>query len=185
MQKPFKPTPEQIQAAWGKTVPDVIAPDLKILFCGINPSLYTGAVGHHFARPGNRFWPSLHKAEITPRLFSPFEEEELLPLGFGITNLVARATAAASDLKREEFQAAAVDLEEKTTRFRPSVVAFLGVEAYRLAFCRPKAKIGRQEETLAASTIWLLPNPSGLNAHYQIDDIALMLREVNQYAQRR
>lgn len=182
--QPFKPTPEQIQAAWGKTVPDVIAPDLKILFCGINPSLYTGAVGHHFARPGNRFWPSLHKAGITPRLFSPFEEEELLPLGLGITNLVARATAAASDLKRAEFQAGAVDLEKKSARFRPSVVAFMGVEAYRLAFCRPKAKIGIQKEILANSTIWVLPNPSGLNAHYQVDDIALMLRDVNQFAQR-
>ncbi|MFP4162481.1 MAG: mismatch-specific DNA-glycosylase, partial [Chitinispirillaceae bacterium] len=120
---PFKPTSEQIQAAWGKTVPDVIAPDLKILFCGINPSLYTGAVGHHFARPGNRFWPSLHKAGITPRLFSPFEEEKLLSLGYGITNLVARATAAASDIKRAEFQAGAVDLEKKSIQFNPTVLA--------------------------------------------------------------
>ncbi len=179
----FKPTPDQIRAAVNKTVPDIIAPNLKILFCGINPGLYTAAVGHHFARPGNRFWPSLFKAGLTPRLFSPFEEEKLLPLGFGITNLVKRATAAASEIQKDEFKVGAIELEKKAARYKPKVVAILGVEAYRAAFNRSKANVGKQDELLANAKLWILPNPSGLNAHYQIDALAKRFKDVNDYAQ--
>ncbi len=130
MSAPYKPTPDEIRAAAGKTVRDVIAPNLRVLFCGINPGLYTAAVGHHFARPGNRFWPALYAAGITPRLFSPFEEQALLPLGYGITNVVQRAS------------------------------------------------IGRQPETIGETALWVLPNPSGLNAHYQPEALARLLAEL-------
>jgi TDG/mug DNA glycosylase family protein len=160
------PTRTELLAAAGKTVPDVIAPDLRILFCGINPGLYSGAVGHHFARPGNRFWAVLHLAGFTERVLSAFEERELLDYGYGVTNLVARTTAKASALSAEELSAGAKKLEKKVRRFRPRHVAVLGITAYRTAFRRPHAQVGRQRERLAGAEIWLLPNPSGLNAHY-------------------
>src|SRR5438094_5211005 len=122
-QTPWKPTKEQLAAAAGKTVPDVIARNLKVLFVGINPGLYTAAIGHHFGRPGNRFWPALHAAGFTPRLFSPFEEKLLLPLGYGITNLVARATATADALSAEELRAGAKTLERKARRYKPKMLA--------------------------------------------------------------
>ena len=163
-----RPTPEQLEAARNKTLPDVIAPGLKVLFCGINPGLYTAAIGHHFGRPGNRFWPTLHRAGFTPRLLSPYEEQELLPLGYGITNVVARATAAAAELSAEEYVEGGRNLEAKVRRYRPRVLAVLGVGAYRTAFGRPKAAVGPQEEALGGAAVWVLPNPSGLNANYQM-----------------
>src|SRR5436190_8936240 len=169
---PRKPTGTEIAAARGKTVPDVIAPGLRVLFCGINPSLYSAAVGHHFARPGNRFWPALHAAGLTDRQLSPFEDRRLLERGFGVTNLVRRATATADELSTAELSAGARALVRKVRRHRPGAVAFLGVTAYRAAFDRPRAVLGRQTETIAGATVWVMPNPSGLNAHYQLGDLA-------------
>jgi double-stranded uracil-DNA glycosylase len=172
----WKPTRAQLAAAHGKTVPDVIARGLKVLFCGINPGLYSAAVRHHFARPGNRFWPTVYAAGFTERLLSPFEEREMLPLGYGITNIVARATASADELTEQEFRAGAVVLSRKVRRTRPKIVAFVGIGAYRLAFERPRAALGRQTETIGDAAIWVLPNPSGLNAHYQADALARCFR---------
>jgi TDG/mug DNA glycosylase family protein len=179
----FKPTPEQIASAFGKTVPDVIARDLSVLFCGINPGLYTAAIGHHFARPGNRFWPALHQSGFTPRLFSPFEEDELLDLGIGITNVVARATATAAELSLEDFVSGGRILHRKIRKFRPRVVAVLGVGAYRSAFARPKAAIGEQDERIDDARVWVLPNPSGLNANYQLPELARLFRELRAKAE--
>src|SRR6058998_3660694 len=144
----FKPTKEQIAAAAGRTVPDVIAPNLRLLFCGINPGLYTAAVGHHFARPGNRFWPALHASGFTDQLLSPFEEQELLQLRLGVTNVVARATAAASELSHDDFVKGGRVLRSKVRRYHPRIVAVLGVGAYRAAFARPKAVVGEQDEQI-------------------------------------
>jgi double-stranded uracil-DNA glycosylase len=176
-----KPTKEQIAAAAGKTLPDVIAPNLKVLFCGINPGLYTAAVQQHFGRPGNRFWPVLHRAGFTPRLFHPSEQRELLPLGYGITNLVARATAAAAELTGDELAEGARILERKVRRFAPRVLAVVGVGAYRTAFARPRARLGLQPETIGAAQIWVLPNPSGLNANYQPAQLVALYRELYEY----
>jgi TDG/mug DNA glycosylase family protein len=161
-------------------VPDVIAPGLRVLFCGINPGLYSGAVRHHFARPGNRFWPTLHAAGFTDRLLSPFEERELLQRGYGITNLVERATATADELTEEELIAGAGRLRRKVRRYRPCWVAFLGVTAYRTALRQPQARLGRQVERMGESAVWVLPNPSGLNAHYQLADLARLFAELRQ-----
>ncbi len=169
---PRRPSRAEVLAAAGKTVPDVIAPGLRVLFCGINPGLYSGATGHHFARPGNRFWPVLHRAGFTPRVLAPWEERELLDSGYGITNLVARATATAAELEREEFLAGARRLEGKVKRCRPQWVAVVGIGAYRTAFRRPKAVIGPQEERLGPARLWLLPQPSGLNANHQLPELA-------------
>ena len=145
----------------------MIAPDLTVLFCGINPGLYTAAVQQHFGRPGNRFWPTLHGAGFTPRLFHPSEQRELLELGYGITNVVARATATADALTREELREGAARLTRKVKRYRPRALAIVGIGAYRTGFDRPKASMGRQEERIGDTEIWVLPNPSGLNANYQ------------------
>jgi double-stranded uracil-DNA glycosylase len=169
---PWRPSREELAAAEGKTVPDVIARGLKVLFCGINPGLYSGAVGHHFARPGNRFWKTLAASGFTSRLVSPFEERTLPAAGLGITNLVERATATADQLSREELVRGGARLTVKVRRTRPEVVAFLGLASYRIAFSRPGAAIGLQPEPLGRSRVWLLPNPSGLNAHYQLPDLA-------------
>jgi double-stranded uracil-DNA glycosylase len=174
----YKPSKEEIAAASGKLVPDVIAPGLRVLFCGINPGLYTAAVGHHFARPGNRFWPALHAGGFTQKLLSPFEERELLKDGYGITNVVARATAAAAELREEEFIEGGRLLTEKVLRFRPRFLAVLGVGAYRTAFGQPKARLGPQRETLGETALWVLPNPSGLNAHYQPRELARLFAEL-------
>ena len=175
---PWKPARQQLLDAVHKTVPDLIAPDLKVLFAGINPGLYTAAIGHHFGRPGNRFWPTLHAAGFTPRRFSPFEERELLPLGYGITNVVPRTTATADQLDADEIRAGGKKLVAKVKRYKPGVLAILGVGAYRTAFDRPKAKIGLQDETIGDAKIWVLPNPSGLNANYQAADLAKVFREL-------
>ena len=167
-----KPTKEELLAAFGKTLPDVIAPGLRVLFCGINPGLYTAAVGHHFARPGNRFWPALYKAGFTDRLLAPHEEHELLALGYGITNLVARATNSAAELATDEYVQGAKLLERKLLRYSPRCVAFIGIGAYRAAFNRPKAGLGRQPEDLHGAMVWTLPSTSGLNANYKPGDLA-------------
>ncbi|HYO99561.1 MAG TPA: G/U mismatch-specific DNA glycosylase [Pyrinomonadaceae bacterium] len=173
-----KPSKEEIQAAEGKIVRDVIAPQLRVLFCGINPGLYTAAVGHHFARPGNRFWPALHASGFTDRLLSPFEERELLARGYGITNVVRRATATAEELSAEEYVEGGRRLATKVRRYRPLFLAVLGVGAYRTAFAQPKAKLGLQPESIGETSVWVLPNPSGLNAHYQPKDLARMFGEL-------
>lgn len=173
-----KPTKEEIQAAYGRTVPDIIAPDLAILFCGINPSLYSAAVGHHFARPGNRFWRSLHASGYTERLLSPFEDRKLLQFGYGLTNIVDRATARADELKSEELIFGQRQLAVKLEQYQPKFLAILGISAYRTAFDRPKATMGRQDESLSSATVWVLPNPSGLNAHYQLAALTQVYREL-------
>lgn len=159
-------------------MPDVIGPNLRVLFCGINPGLYSGAVRHHFARPGNRFWTVLHRAGFTERLLTPFEEDQLLERGLGVTNLVARATASAAELGRDELARGARILARKVKRYRPAIVAFLGIEAYRAAFGRPRAALGEQPERLEGARVWVLPNPSGLNAHYQLPDLIAVYREL-------
>lgn len=174
---PAKPTRDDLAAAAGKTVPDVIAPGLKVLFCGINPGLYSGYTGHHFARPGNRFWPTLYAAGFTPRLLRPEEERELLPLGYGITNLVARATAAAAELNRDELREGGWALTTKVEQYDPQVVAVLGVTAYRDAFADPTAVLGEQRYKLGGARLWILPNPSGLNAHYAPSALAEIFRD--------
>lgn len=174
----FKPTKDEILAAANKVVPDVIAPDLRVLFCGINPSLYSAATEHHFARPGNRFWRTLHLAGFTDRLLSPDEDAELLERGLGITNVVERATATAAEVAVREFVEGGQRLAAKVERFKPRSVAVLGITAYRAAFARLQAMIGRQQEPLGGALVWVLPNPSGLNAHYQIGDLAKLFREL-------
>lgn len=178
MPKPRKPTPEEIRAAEGRTVPDIIAPNLRVLMCGINPSLYSAAVQHHFGRPGNRFWPTLYNAGFTERLLSPHEERELLRHGYGITNVVERATAGESDLTKEEIQAGGERLVAKVEKYRPRVLAVLGIGAYRKAFGRRKAVVGLQKECIGETRLWVLPNPSGLNAHYQLPDLARVYGEL-------
>lgn len=180
--RPWRPTREQVAAARGNRVPDVAAPRLKVLFVGINPGLYSGAVGHHFARPGNRFWKALHGAGFTDRVLSPFEERELLEAGVGLTNLVRRATAGADELDPEELRRGARGIAAKVGRFRPQFVAFLGLSAYRTAFGRPHAAIGPQNDTIGGARIWLLPNPSGLNAHYQVPDLVRAFAELRRAA---
>lgn len=160
----------------------MIAPDLLGLFCGINPGLYTAAIGHHFGRPGNRFWPALHRAGFTDRQLDPSEEQELLRSGWGITNVVERASATADELTAEELAAGGRRLVERVRRFRPRWVAILGVGAYRSAFGRPRAVLGHQEEKMADASVWVLPNPSGLNAHYRLEDLAEKLREFREAA---
>ena len=176
--EPWKPTREQLDAARSKTVPDVIARGLNVLFVGINPGLYSGAVGHHFARPGNRFRKTLHGAGFTDRVLSPFDEHELLNEGAGITNIVSRTTAVASELDDAELLAGARTLETKVKRYRPRVVAFLGVGAYRTGFGRPRATVGAQRETIGATRVWVLPNPSGLNANYQLPELIGWFRKL-------
>lgn len=171
-----RPTRAELLGAAGRTIRDVIAPDLRVLFCGINPGLYSAATGHHFARPGNRFWPALHLAGFTQRVLHPSEERLLLDTRYGITNLVARATAAADELAPEEFVAGRRRLAAKVRRYRPRAVAVLGVGAYRTAFERPRAALGRQQEALAGAVLWVLPNPSGLNANHQLPELARMFR---------
>jgi TDG/mug DNA glycosylase family protein len=180
---PGRPTPAEIQNAAGRTVADVIAPGLQVLFCGINPGLYSAAIGHHFGRPGNRFWPALHASGITPRLLSPFEERELLAYGYGITNVVTRATAAADELAREELVTGGRALEEKVRRYAPTIMAILGLTAYRVAFGFSKATIGLQETPVGGARVWVLPNPSGLNAHYSLPDLARLFRQVKEAAE--
>lgn len=175
---PWKPTAAQLAAATSKRIRDVIAPGLDVLFVGINPGLYSAAVGHHFARPGNRFWPTLFAAGFTPKLFTGFDDGDLLELGCGVTNLVARTTASADELTKDELRAGARILRRKVLRYQPSLVAFVGMTAYRAAFERPKATIGLQPELIGRSKLWLLPNPSGLNAHHQPPQLRALFRSL-------
>jgi double-stranded uracil-DNA glycosylase len=172
------PTRSELLADEGRTLPDVIAPGLRVLFCGINPGLYTAWAGHHFARPGNRFWPTLHRSGFTPRLFEPREQDELLTLGLGITNVVARASATAAELSAAELRAGGELLRGTVEQQAPSYLAVLGVTAYRSAFGERRATLGEQPHQIAATTVWVLPNPSGLNAHYQLDALAELFAEL-------
>jgi len=177
-----RPTKRELAAATGKRIPDVIAPGLRVLFCGINPGLYSGAVGHHFARPGNRFWKVLHRAGFTDRELSPFDDRELLDVGIGITNLVDRTTAAAAELDGAELRRGATRLTRKVERYRPCFVGFAGMGAYRTAFRQPRAALGRQPDMLGGAVVWLLPNPSGAQAAYQLDDLVREFRALRRAA---
>jgi len=178
MREVWKPTREEIAAAAGKTVRDVIAPNLRVLFCGINPGLYTAAVGHHFARPGNRFWKALYDGGFTDSLLSPFDERELLKSGYGVTNVVRRATAAADELTKEEVISGGRRLAVRVRSYRPACLAILGLGAYRTAFDQAKATVGLQQEKIGDTILWVLPNPSGLNANYQQADLARLFRQL-------
>ena len=180
LKPPFRPTRAELEAARALTVPDVVASGLRVLFCGINPGLYTAAIGHHFGRPGNRFWPALHRSGFTPRQLAPWEEGELLDLGLGITNLVARTTAAASELSPAELREGGALLVARLEEYRPVWLAMLGMGSYRGAFGKAAAPIGPQPENLGPSRVWLLPNPSGLNAHYQLDALAAEFRRLRE-----
>jgi TDG/mug DNA glycosylase family protein len=174
------PTREELLAARTKTVRDVIGPGLRVLFVGINPGLYSAAIGHHFGRPGNRFWPALFASGFTPRLFSPHEESELLQHRLGIVNLVDRASARAAELTTEELISGGKKLRRKVQKYQPKCVAILGITSYRTAFGCPRAELGEQSQRLGSARVWVLPNPSGLNAHFQSDDLARLFRELRE-----
>lgn len=179
---PWKPTKAQLLAAHAKRVPDLAAKDLIVLFVGINPGLYTAAIGRHFGRPGNRFWPALYGGGFTPRLFSPFESDLLLDFKYGITNVVPRATARADELSDEEIRAGGKRLEVKVKRWRPTVAAFVGIGPYRIISGNKNARVGLQQELFGGSHAWVLPNPSGLNAHYQPAKLAELFGELRVWA---
>lgn len=178
--KSFKPTKEDLRDAFNRTTEDLIDYNLKVLFCGINPGIWSGATGFHFAKPGNRFWKVLHLAGFTGRILHPSEEHELLESGYGITCFVKRTTARADELTTEEYVAGGRALIRKIEKYKPQNLAVLGIGAYRTAFGQPKAKLGLQDAKIGGANVWLLPNPSGLNAHYQADDLALLFREVRE-----
>ena len=157
-------------------MPDVIAPGLRVLFCGINPSVYSAVVRHHFARPGNRFWPALYASGFTERLLAPHEDGTLLERGLGITNVVEEASVSADSLTAAQYAEGGRRLEEKVRRYRPGCLAVLGIGAWRTAFGKPKAVLGPQPESLGGVRVWVLPNPSGLNAHYRPEDLARLFR---------
>lgn len=167
-----RPSREELEAARSLVLDDVLAPGLDVVFCGINPGLYTAWAGHHFARPGNRFWKALALGGFTPRVLHPSEQRDLLQLGLGITNLVARTTARADELSQTELREGAAVLREKVTVLQPRWLAMLGVTAYRVAFGDSRAEVGPQPAAIGSTRVWLLPNPSGLNAHYQLPDLA-------------
>lgn len=176
----FKPTKEDLRDATARTTEDLIDENLKVLFCGINPGIWSGATGFHFARPGNRFWKTLHLAGFTERLLHPSEEHELLENGYGITSFCKRTTATAAELSNEEIVQGGKNLIVKIERYKPQFLAVLGIGAYRTAFNQRKAKLGLQAEKIGGATVWLLPNPSGLNAHYQLNDLAKLYGELRQ-----
>jgi TDG/mug DNA glycosylase family protein len=171
-----RPTKADLLAAVNRKVPDVIVPGLKVLFVGINPGLYSAYTGYHFARPGNRFWPALFASGFTDSLLRPDQNRELLRQGYGITNLVERPTLAADELSKEELLAGARRFRAKVLRYQPRAVAILGVTAYRLAFESPSAGTGPQSERIGNSLVWVLPNPSGLNAHFTPKTLARLFR---------
>jgi TDG/mug DNA glycosylase family protein len=177
-----RPTRDDLERAAGRSIPDVLAPALRLVFVGINPGLYSAAVGHHFARPGNRFWKALHGAGFTERLLDPTEDVGLPSLGLGVTNLVERATASADELRPDELRAGARQLVSKLEPLSPRIVAVLGVGAYRTAFSRPAASIGAQNEPIGHAAGWVLPNPSGLNAHYQLPDLIELFGDLRRRA---
>ncbi|MBL0218465.1 MAG: G/U mismatch-specific DNA glycosylase [Myxococcales bacterium] len=175
---PWKPTKTQLAAAKTKKLRDVIGPGLDVVFCGINPGLYSAATGHHFARPGNRFWPTLHAVGFTPRLFTGFDDRALLDLRLGVTNIVGRTTATADELSPDELRAGGKSLRRKILRYQPRYLAVVGFVAYRIAFDAPKAVGGPQPSRIGATNVWLLPNPSGLNAHHQPADLHRLFSEL-------
>ena len=177
------PSSWELDAARDKTILDVAGPGLRVLFAGINPGLYSAATGYHFARPGNRFWPALHASGFTPRLFRPAEQQQLLALGLGITNVVARATARADELTSAEIRAGGRVLTAKVTRLAPRWLAIVGVTVYRTAFGHPGAKTGPQEERMGETRLWVLPNPSGLNAHWTAPQLAEAYRGLREAAE--
>jgi double-stranded uracil-DNA glycosylase len=181
--RPARPTPAELAAARQLTIPDVVAPGLRVLFSGINPGLYSAATGYHFARPGNRFWPALYRSGFTPRQLRPDEQEQLLGLGLGITNIVDRATARADELTAQELRDGGAALLAKAARLRPRWLAVVGVTAYRTAFGRPGAGVGPQELTAGDTRLWVLPNPSGLNAHWTASGLAEAFRELGRHAE--
>ncbi len=168
----IRPSKADIAAAANHTIPDLVGDGLSVLFSGINPSLYSAATGHHFARPGNRFWPALFRSGFTPRQLAPAEQAELPSLGLGVTNVVARATARADELSPAELVAGGTHLAALVARWQPRYLAVLGVTAYRTAFGHPKARFGPQPDPIGGVPVWVLPNPSGLNAHYTADTLA-------------
>jgi TDG/mug DNA glycosylase family protein len=178
----IRPTKADLQAAYGRAIPDTIAPGLTVLFCGINPSLWSGWSGHHFARPGNRFWPALHRSGFTPRLLDPAEDDALLALGLGITNLVNRATARADELTSNELIAGGQRLRATVNAYRPQWLAVVGVTAYRTAFGQKDAKMGPQLQPFGTTRVWVLPNPSGLNAHYDLPALGVAFAELREAA---
>jgi TDG/mug DNA glycosylase family protein len=159
-----------------------VGPGLRVLFVGINPSLRSAETGHHFARPGNRFWATLHAAGFTPRRLAPHEDAELLANGVGVTNLAARPTRAAAELTEAELRDGAATLERTVRRHAPRLVAVVGLGAYRTAFGRPRAAMGLQDEAIGGRPVWVLPNPSGLNAHYKPADFARLYAQARRYA---
>ncbi len=161
-----------------------MAPGLDVLFCGINPGLTSAARGHNFARRGNRFWPALHGAGFTPRLLAPEEDGELPRYGLGITNIVDRPSGGAHDLSGDELRAGAAQVEELARRYEPRVVAIVGIGAYRIAWGRPKAAIGLQPDTVGGRAAWVLPNPSGRTAHYQLPDLIRLFAELRDHVRR-
>lgn len=175
-----RPSPAELDAAVAerRTVPDVLRPGLGIVFCGINPGRWSGAVGHHFAHPGNRFWKALQLAGFTDDVLAPATEDRLLVLGLGITNVVGRITASAADLTPGELRAGAEQLERKIRRLHPRAVCFLGLGAYRTALRRPRAVMGRQPETFGGAAVWVTANPSGLQARYGLAELAAQLGEL-------
>lgn len=175
---PHRSTTGEIAAATGRTVPDLVAPGLDVLFCGINPGLMSAAVGHHFARPGNRFWKVLHASGFTTALLVPEQQHQLLDAGLGVTNLVTRSSANASALTRDELRRGAQEVASRVEILRPRFIAFLGMGAFRSAFDRPEARLGEQPGTIAGARIWLLPNPSGAQARYQLDDLVAAFAEL-------
>ncbi|WP_010692877.1 G/U mismatch-specific DNA glycosylase [Saccharopolyspora spinosa] len=177
-----RPSAQELAAAEGVRIPDVLSPGLRVLFCGINPGLWSGATGFHFARPGNRFWPALHASGFTPRLLRPDEQAELPGLGLGISNFVARASARAAELSDEELRAGGLALVAKVRRFRPEWVAVVGITAYRVAFGERRATVGRQDRRIEGAGVWVLPNPSGLNAHWTAGTLAAEFRQLRQVA---
>ena len=184
MTGPRRPTAAELAAAAGLTIPDVIAPGLRVLFSGINPGLYSAATGYHFARPGNRFWPALHRSGFTPRQLRPDEQEQLPGLGLGITNVVARATARADELTGDELRDGGRELLAKAERFGPRWLAVVGVTAYRTAFGEARATVGPQALAVGSTRLWVLPNPSGLNAHWTPDTLAAEFARLREAAER-
>ncbi|WP_303904743.1 G/U mismatch-specific DNA glycosylase [Thiohalomonas denitrificans] len=179
----IRPTRLDLEAAVDREVPDLLAPELSVVFCGINPGLYSAAVGHHFARPGNRFWPALYQAGFTERLYSPYEEDRLMLCSIGVTNLAVRATRGASDLTTRELREGAENLRRKLLRYRPRAVAVLGLGAYRTGFGEPRARIGLQPNAIGETAVWVLPSPSGANAHYQLPVLVACMKELRRSLQ--
>ena len=180
--RPHRPSQAEVAAARNRTIPDLVAPGLRVLFAGINPSLYSAATGYHFARPGNRFWPALHQSGFTAGQLAPADQYLLLDDRLGITNVVARATARADELDAAELKAGGIELAALVGELSVDWLAVLGVTAYRAAFERPRAVVGPQDELLGGAGVWILPNPSGLNAHWPTPRLVEAFSELREVA---